>query len=75
MHKMSRNYCRYPSSSCVKKVAFISFCANLISFLQCYVQYMKFSRRSEGTPAARAIFKKVTNSIKTKWPLFVVLAN
>ena len=33
MHKMSRNYCRYPSSSCVKKVAFFRLVQ--ISFLSC----------------------------------------
>ncbi len=35
------------------------------SFLQCYIQYMKFCRRTEGTAAARAAFKKAREDPRT----------
>ena len=37
------------------------------SLLQVYIQYMKFARRAEGIPAARAVFKKAREDTKSNY--------
>lgn len=45
-----------------------------IYILQGYIQYMKFSRRSQGTAAARSIFKKGREDTRTNHHIFVAAA-
>ena len=40
----------------------------------CYIQYMKFCRRSEGTAAARAVFKKAREDGRCRHHVFVAAA-
>ena len=42
--------------------------------LQCYIQYMKFCRRAEGTASSRKIFKKAREDPRTQHQAFVAAA-
>ena len=41
---------------------------------QCYIQYMKFCRRTEGTASARAIFKRAREDSRSTYHVFVAAA-
>ena len=40
----------------------------------CYIQYMKFCRRAEGTSSARQIFKKARDDPRTSYHVYVASA-
>lgn len=42
--------------------------------IQTYVQYMKFARRAEGIQAARDVFKKAREDIRSRYHVFVAAA-
>ncbi len=42
--------------------------------MQCYIQYMKFCRRTEGTTAARSIFKRAREDKRTTHHAYVAAA-
>lgn len=45
-----------------------------MKFVQAYIQYMKFARRTEGIKSARAIFKRAREDPRSRCEIFVVAA-
>ncbi len=52
--------------ACITKRAFCCF--------QCYIQYMKYCRRAEGTSSARAVFKRAREDPRTSYHVYVAAA-